>query len=53
MILDLVYMSKDFYIFNQVKSIFMYLLLGLSIINLYIRDFCHLVNALTPTDCDI
>ena len=40
------YISKDFYIFNQVKSRLMYLF-GTGIIGLYICNFCYLVNILT------
>ena len=46
MILDLVYISRDLYISNQVKSKPIYLLLGLIIISLYTRNFCYLINIL-------
>ena len=47
MILDLVYTSRDFYVSNQVIFRPMYLLLGLTATNLYIKNFCYLVNTLT------
>ena len=46
MIPDLVYTSKDLYVSNQVRSKPIYLL-SLEAISLYIKSFCHLVNALT------
>ena len=47
MILDLICISKDLDIFNQVISRSIYLLSGLSVIDLYNRSFCYLVNVLT------
>ena len=49
MILNLVYISKNLYTFNEVKFRPIYLLLGLSIISLYIVNFSYLVNVLTST----
>ena len=46
MISNLVYISKDLYISNQVRSRPIYLF-GLRAIALYITGFCYLVNALT------
>ena len=46
MILDLAYFSKNFYISNQVKFKYTYLLLGLIATSLYIRGFYYLVNIL-------
>lgn len=46
MIFNLVFISKNFYISNQVKSIPIYLW-NLKAISLYIRDFYYLVNILT------
>ncbi len=45
MILDLAYISKDLYKSNLVRSRPIYSL-GLGVTNLYIRDFCYLVNVL-------
>ena len=48
MILNLVYYTnKNFYISNQVKSIFIYLLSRLNTTHLYIKSFYQLVNFLT------
>ncbi len=47
MILDLTYISRNFYVSNQVKCRPMYLLSDLNATGLYIRDFYHLVNTLT------
>ena len=47
MILDQVYISKDLYISNQIKSRSIYLLVSLGSTDLSIRDFCHFVNTLT------
>ena len=46
MILDLAYISKDFYTSNQVRSRLIYLLLGLDIIDLYTKSLYYLVNTL-------
>lgn len=43
MILNIIYICKDFYIFNQIKSKPKYLLLSLDATNLYIKGFCHLI----------
>ena len=53
MILNRIYISRGLYIFNQVKSKPMWLLSALSATDLYTRRFCHLVNALTLTNCGI
>ena len=47
MILDLVYINRDVYIFNQLKFKFVHLTSILSSTSLYIRGFDHLVNTLT------
>lgn len=47
MILNLVYISRDLYISNQVKSWPTYLLLGLVVTDLHIKSFGHLYNTLT------
>lgn len=49
MILDLAYINKDFYIFNQVKFGLIYFLSDLNIISLYVKKFCYLVNILILT----
>ena len=46
MILNLAYTNRNLYIFNQVRFKLIYSLLGLSIIDLYIKDFYYLVNTL-------
>ena len=46
MILDLVYINKDLYIFNQVKFKPTYLS-DLNIINIQIKGLCHLINILS------
>ena len=46
-ILNFVYISKNLYTVNQIKSRPKHSLLGLGITNLYIKDFCYLANALT------
>ena len=53
MIPDLIYVSKGFYISNQIRSRPIYLSLGLSTIGLYIRNLYYLVNTLTSTDYSI
>lgn len=51
MILDLLaYISRSFYIFNQVRSRSIYSFSNLYIINLYTRNFYHLVNVLIFID---
>ena len=47
MILDRVYINKNLYVFNQVRSKPIYLLLGLDAISLHINGFYYLVNILT------
>ena len=49
MISDLVYISRDFYISNQVRSKPMYLS-NLNITGLYIRNLHYLVNALSSIE---
>ncbi len=48
MILDLAYISKDLYAFNQIKSKPMYLS-SLVATSLYIKGFYYLVNILIST----
>lgn len=43
---DLVYISKNIYVFNQVKSRHIGLL-NISATSLYTRGFCYLVNIIT------
>ena len=50
MISNLAYISKFFYIFNQIKSKSMYLLLGLDIIKQYIKNLCYFINTLIFID---
>lgn len=50
MISELVYTSINFHISNQVRSKHIYLLLNLSTIGLYIKNFCYLVNDLNFID---
>ena len=49
MISDLAYISKNFYISNQVKSRLMYSSSGLNATDLHLhtRNFCYLVNVWT------
>ncbi len=53
MIPNLTYTSKNLYTSNQIRSKFTYLLSDLDITGLHTRDFCYLVNTLTPTDYSI
>ncbi len=53
MILDLVYTSKDLYIFNQVRFRLTHLLLSLNITGLYTRNLCYPINASTFTESTI
>ena len=53
MILDLTYISKDFYISNKVRFRLIYLLSSLNMTDLHIRSFCHLVNVFISTEFDI
>ncbi len=50
MIPDLAYTSKDFYVLNQIKSKFIYLLSNLDTIGLYTKGFYHPVNVLTSIE---
>ncbi len=47
MILDLAYISKSLYIFNQIRFRLIYLLLSLIATDLYMEDFPYLANTLT------
>lgn len=49
MILDLVYISRSFYTFNQVRSKPIEYIVRLRCYCLYIKNFYHLVNILTST----
>ena len=44
MILDLAYINKSIYIFNQASFKLIYLLSSPNTIDLYTRDICFLVN---------
>ena len=53
MILNLTYISRNLYLFNQVRSRPMYLFSNLDITILHIKGFYYLVNILTSTNYGI